>query len=271
MTTPAAVLVPLINRPDGLTVLFTERSADLPDHPGQISFPGGRIEPEDADAVAAALREAEEEIALPRDRVQPLGRLADYETVTGYRVTPIVGWVEPPIVLKPDPSKLPRSRGAADVSSRARQSKTSFPHAGRAAPRLPRDSVRRALHLGRDRGDAADSRSYAARGVASLATFGGRGSVPGSSPGGGARAAYQAARCEPSHRILRPAAAGPFESSAGPRRSRSTPQRWPSMPTGSATASRAWCACGATSMSATSTRPTSRPYRRTACAGWHPC
>ena len=75
MATPAAVLVPLVNRPDGLTVLLTERSADLPDHPGQISFPGGRIEPEDADAVAAALREAEEEIALSRDRVLPLGRL----------------------------------------------------------------------------------------------------------------------------------------------------------------------------------------------------
>jgi len=106
MATPAAVLVPLVNRPDGLTVLFTERSPDLPDHPGQISFPGGRIEPEDADAIAAALREAEEEIALPRDRVQPLGRLADYETVTGFRVTPIVAWIEPPIVLTPDPVEV---------------------------------------------------------------------------------------------------------------------------------------------------------------------
>ena len=105
-TTPAAVLVPLINRPEGLTVLFTERSADLPDHAGQISFPGGRIEPEDTDAVAAALREAEEEIALPRHRVLPLGRLADYETVTGYRVTPVVGWIEPPIVLTPHPVEV---------------------------------------------------------------------------------------------------------------------------------------------------------------------
>ena len=102
----AAVLVPIVNRPDGLAVLFTERSVDLPDHPGQISFPGGRIEPGDADAVAAALREAEEEIGLPRDRVTLLGRLADYETVTGYRVTPIVGWVEPPFPLKPDPVEV---------------------------------------------------------------------------------------------------------------------------------------------------------------------
>lgn len=106
VATPAAVLVPLVNRSEGLTVLFTERSIDLPDHPGQISFPGGRIEPGDADAIEAALREAEEEIALPRERVQPLGRLADYETVTGFRVTPVVGWIEPPISLKPDPVEV---------------------------------------------------------------------------------------------------------------------------------------------------------------------
>jgi 8-oxo-dGTP pyrophosphatase MutT (NUDIX family) len=106
MTKPAAVLIPLINRPGGLTVLFTERSVDLPDHPGQISFPGGRIEPEDADAVAAALREAEEEISLPRDRVRPLGRLADYETVTGFRVLPIVALLTPDYVARPDPREV---------------------------------------------------------------------------------------------------------------------------------------------------------------------
>ena len=103
---PAAVLVPLVHRDDGLTVLFTERSLDLPDHPGQISFPGGRIEPGDADAPVAALREAEEEVGLARERVTLLGRLAEYETVTGYRVTPVVGWLEPPFELKPDPIEV---------------------------------------------------------------------------------------------------------------------------------------------------------------------
>jgi 8-oxo-dGTP pyrophosphatase MutT (NUDIX family) len=103
---PAAVLVPLVHRDDGLTVLFTERSLDLPDHPGQISFPGGRIESDDPDAPLAALREAEEEVGLPRERVTLLGRLAEYETVTGYRVTPVVGWVEPPFDLKPDPIEV---------------------------------------------------------------------------------------------------------------------------------------------------------------------
>jgi len=103
---PAAVLVPIINRQAGLTVLFTERSHDLPDHPGQISFPGGRVEPGDADETIAALREAEEEVALPRDRVTLLGRLAEYDTVTGYRVIPVVGWVDPPFQPKPDPVEV---------------------------------------------------------------------------------------------------------------------------------------------------------------------
>ena len=103
---PAAVLVPLIHRDEGLTVLFTERSLDLPDHPGQISFPGGRVEPEDRDAGVAALREAYEEVGLAQERVMLLGRLAEYETVTGYRVTPVVGWVEPPFTVTPDPVEV---------------------------------------------------------------------------------------------------------------------------------------------------------------------
>jgi 8-oxo-dGTP pyrophosphatase MutT (NUDIX family) len=104
--TPAAVLVPVVNRPAGLTLLLTLRSADLPDHPGQISFPGGRVEPADASLADAALREATEEVGLPAERVAILGELAPYETVTGYLVTPVVGWVEPPFVLTPDPVEV---------------------------------------------------------------------------------------------------------------------------------------------------------------------
>ena len=104
--TLAAVLVPLVNRPDGLHVLLTQRSADLPDHPGQISFPGGRVEPDDASLAAAALRETAEEVGLAHDRVAVLGQLSEYETVTGYRVTPVVGWVEPPFTLAPDPIEV---------------------------------------------------------------------------------------------------------------------------------------------------------------------
>ncbi|HSQ79600.1 MAG TPA: CoA pyrophosphatase [Casimicrobiaceae bacterium] len=103
---PAAVLVPLVNRPQGLQVLLTQRSADLPDHPGQISFPGGRVDPGDTGFAATALRETAEEIGLPPSKVDVLGELATYVTVTGYSVRPVVGWVEPPFQLVPDPIEV---------------------------------------------------------------------------------------------------------------------------------------------------------------------
>jgi 8-oxo-dGTP pyrophosphatase MutT (NUDIX family) len=99
---PAAVLVPVVKRDKELTVLFTRRTAHLHDHAGQISFPGGRAEPGDAGAAQTAMRETREEIGLAADRVEVLGELAQYVTVTGYRVTPVVGLVTPPLGLKPD-------------------------------------------------------------------------------------------------------------------------------------------------------------------------
>ena len=99
---PAAVLVPLVRRENGLTVLLTRRTAHLNEHAGQISCPGGRSEPGDAYAAETALREAAEEIGLAAERVEVLGELHEYVTVTGYRVTPVVGLVTPPLELRLD-------------------------------------------------------------------------------------------------------------------------------------------------------------------------
>jgi len=102
----AAVLVPLLQRPAGLTVLLTRRTAHLHDHAGQVSFPGGRLEPGDNDAVHAALRESEEEVGLTADAVEVIGRLDTYQTRTGYEVTPVVGLVVPPAMFRPDPFEV---------------------------------------------------------------------------------------------------------------------------------------------------------------------
>lgn len=99
---PAAVLVPVVNREEGLTVMLTQRTDHLHHHPGQISFPGGRVEADDEGPIGTALRETEEEVGLHARHVELLGRLADYHTGTGFRVTPIVGLVHPPFELAPD-------------------------------------------------------------------------------------------------------------------------------------------------------------------------
>ena len=102
----AAVLVPLVERDDGFSLVFTQRTADLKAHGGQISFPGGRMEDSDADAESAALREAHEEISLDPRTVEILGRLDPYRTVTGFDITPVVGAIRPPLDLTPDPQEV---------------------------------------------------------------------------------------------------------------------------------------------------------------------
>ena len=104
--TDAAVLVPLVDRGGAIKVLFTQRTAHLSDHAGQISFPGGRVEAADASREETALRETEEEIGLPRARIALIGRLPDYEIPSGFRITPVVGWIEPPFDLRPDPFEV---------------------------------------------------------------------------------------------------------------------------------------------------------------------
>lgn len=102
----ASVLVPLVARGDEVSVLLTRRTEHLRDHAGQISFPGGRAEDEDIDAVATALRETEEEIGLARGHIDVIGALPTYATVTNFVVTPVVALVEPGFALKPDPFEV---------------------------------------------------------------------------------------------------------------------------------------------------------------------
>src|SRR5262249_33937560 len=103
---PAAVLVPLVDRTGGISVLLTQRTAHLSAHAGQISLPGGRIETSDRDATEAALRETEEEVGLPRDHVTVIGRLDTYVTGTGFEITPMVGIIKVPFPLTPDPFEV---------------------------------------------------------------------------------------------------------------------------------------------------------------------
>ncbi len=103
---PAAVLMPIIECADGPRVILTKRSARLKHHPGQIAFPGGKVDDSDADAVAAALRESQEEIGLAPENVEILGCLPSHETVTSYTVSPFVGRVKAPFVPTPEAGEV---------------------------------------------------------------------------------------------------------------------------------------------------------------------
>lgn len=102
----AAVLIPLVEREDGLSVLLTQRNANLSAHAGQISFPGGRSEEGDIDRVDTALRETEEEVGLVRTHIEVVGMLPDYITGTGFHVCPVVGLVRGEFVLRPDAGEV---------------------------------------------------------------------------------------------------------------------------------------------------------------------
>ncbi len=104
--TPAAVLIPLVLREDGLQVLLTRRTDHLLNHPGQISFPGGRAEPGEVFPLATALRETEEETGIKPESIEPLGTLPEYCTGTGFRISPVVGVLSPPFTLAPDPFEV---------------------------------------------------------------------------------------------------------------------------------------------------------------------
>jgi 8-oxo-dGTP pyrophosphatase MutT (NUDIX family) len=103
---PAAVLVPLVDRPEGLSILLTQRASQLAKHAAQVSFPGGRLEESDPDVASAALREAQEEIGLDPARVRVFGYLPDHLVISGYRVTPVLSLVTPPFTIEPNPAEV---------------------------------------------------------------------------------------------------------------------------------------------------------------------
>lgn len=102
----AAVLVPVIDAGEEARVIFTRRTVTLRKHSGQVAFPGGAVDPEDADAETAALREAEEEISLSRAFVEPVGRLPHYKALSGFSITPVLAVVRPGFSLRPNPAEV---------------------------------------------------------------------------------------------------------------------------------------------------------------------
>lgn len=103
---PAAVLVPLVNRQEGLALMLTQRALHMHDHPGQISFPGGRVDLTDSTRIETALREMEEEVGIDRSHVDILGTLPEYRTGSGFRVTPVVSIVTPPFAIQTNPDEV---------------------------------------------------------------------------------------------------------------------------------------------------------------------
>jgi 8-oxo-dGTP pyrophosphatase MutT (NUDIX family) len=102
----AAVLIAIVERDDELCILFTRRNDQLSQHPGQVSFPGGGIEPDDTDAIAAALRETHEEVGVAPALVEPFGYLDAYESISNYCITPVVAWLDSNYHAKPDPREV---------------------------------------------------------------------------------------------------------------------------------------------------------------------
>lgn len=129
----AAVLVGLVERSDGLAVVLTRRNDGLRNHAGQVSFPGGRVDPGDLDAVDAALRETVEEIGVPREAVEPLGYLDPLATITGFRVQPVVARIDAGVRWRPDPAEVAEvfEVPLAFLLDPANRAERRFEHAGR--------------------------------------------------------------------------------------------------------------------------------------------
>ena len=152
---PAAVLIPVVDHPQP-TVLLTQRAPHLNDHAGQISFPGGKIDATDASPLEAALREAEEEVGLSREFVDPIGYLDLYGTSFGFRILPTVARVRPGLQLAHQQIGSGRCvRGAAGVPDGPRQPSSAQQGISRHGALVLRHAVRGTLYLGRNRGNSA--------------------------------------------------------------------------------------------------------------------